>query len=202
MTRRSPSRNTRSPRLRKISSIVSPAAASISLIRIEERQTEPGRQAAADLGLAGAHQADQDDRPARHETGGRAAVPVRGLVSRSNARLCFRHRSSARRRSEGTSISCGRVVNRRPEIGAATQRIGRAARWAHGEASLAVWSFSCRRPLASLGGMAFLAFWQPAGALRAGRKGAPRCALPEVTTRRVRGTRLPAPRPKSRRSRR
>ncbi len=36
-------------------------------IRIEERQVETRRQTAADFGLAGAHQSDQHDRPARHE---------------------------------------------------------------------------------------------------------------------------------------
>ncbi len=47
------------------------------VIRIEERQVEPRRQAAPDLGLAGAHQADQHDRAARRE-----ALRRRGLASR------------------------------------------------------------------------------------------------------------------------
>ena len=65
MTRRSPSRNTCSPRLAKISSIVSPAAASISSVRIQKRQAEPQGETAPDLGLARTHQPDQDDRPGR-----------------------------------------------------------------------------------------------------------------------------------------
>ena len=35
------------------------------VVRIEERQVQPGRQAPSDLCLARAHQADENDRPPR-----------------------------------------------------------------------------------------------------------------------------------------
>ena len=109
MTRRSPSRNTASPRLRKMSSIVSPAAVSISLIRIEERQTEPRRQTAADLGLAGAHQADQHDRAGSARSVRRCCrLPISPAGSGDPRCSSIPRRSSARSRSERTSIWCGR----------------------------------------------------------------------------------------------
>ena len=35
------------------------------VVRIEKRQVQPGGQAPPDFGLAGAHQADENDRPPR-----------------------------------------------------------------------------------------------------------------------------------------
>src|SRR5216683_1415574 len=46
-------------------------------IRIEERQTEARREAAADLALSGPHQTDQDNGSARHEPTGFCRFPVR-----------------------------------------------------------------------------------------------------------------------------
>ena len=65
MTRRSPSRNTRFAAVAE-NLLDRLAGGGLDLvIRIEERQVEPGRQPPADFGLAGAHQADENDRPAR-----------------------------------------------------------------------------------------------------------------------------------------
>src|SRR5271166_2151914 len=47
------------------------------LIRIEKRQAEPQREAAPDLGFAGAHQPDQNDGPARDKAPEHQGLPVK-----------------------------------------------------------------------------------------------------------------------------
>ena len=80
MTRRSPSRKSRSPKRANSSGMVQPGGQLDLGVGVAERQAEPGGEAAADAGLAGAHQADQHDAAARER---RQAAPAQ--AGRSSA---------------------------------------------------------------------------------------------------------------------
>ena len=71
ITRRSPSRNSRSPKRSNSSGIVQPAAELDLGVGVAERQPEPRRQSPPDRGFARAHQPDQHDRAPRQRRGQR-----------------------------------------------------------------------------------------------------------------------------------
>ncbi len=76
ITRRSPSRNSASPRAAKISGMVIPAASLDLVVGIGERQPQARGQPAPDRALARAHHAHEHDRPLAKRLSDRGACPM------------------------------------------------------------------------------------------------------------------------------
>ena len=183
MTRRSPSRKTRSPRLAKISSMVSPAAASISL-----SESKNGRLRRARAGGRSWSCRRPSGRPGRSCGAAQSAAsppPAAPTLSIwvSTAALCAAAALFPGLPDRVLAYPAARSsigADRFPEsagAGGSSQGIDESR---HGKAdhlrlSSVIASAGARRV------RVFLAFWNSPAAVGASRKGAARCPLSEVT---------------------
>ena len=184
MTRRSPSRKTRSPRLAKISSIVSPAAASISWS--ESKNGRASRIARRRPILVLPAPISPTRTTVRHGTKRRTVKVRRSDPSASvstpvlsNRRCSFSRRAGRvlAYRAAGSSIGeTGWIRQIRPEPfgqGACEPRHGKADNWVRP-----------RRHIGGARGRGLSRVLEPAGAVGASREGLAGCPLPEVSRRR------------------